>query len=156
MSDLAVPKRRLPVTVTLAGGMRREVVLFLAEGVPGHGGSERLSDLLNGGVSFIPALEVETQVMTFLNPAAVVLAEAGPLAEQSAADDIAFPVEHEVELTLDDGRSLRGHLSYVLPPDHARVADYLNDGTPFLPLHGDAGVQLVNKLHVTRVVLVER
>jgi hypothetical protein len=155
MSDLTVPKRRLPVTVTLAGGMRRDVVLFLAEGASGHGGGERLSDLLNGGASFIPALEVETQTMTFLNRSAVIVAEAGPLAERAATDDIALPVEHEVELTLDDGRALRGHVSYVLPPDHARVADHLNDGTPFLALHGDAGVQLVNKLHVIRVVLLE-
>jgi len=156
MSDLTVPKRRLPVTVTLAGGMRREVILFLAEGVSGHEGGERLSDLLNGGSDFIPALEVETHAMTFLNRAAVLIAEAGPLAERPASDALSLPVEHEVELTLADGRALRGGLSYVLPPDHARVADYLNDGTPFLPLHGDAGVQLVNKLHVTRVVLVER
>jgi hypothetical protein len=156
MSDLAVPKRRIPVTVTLAGGMHREVILFLAEGVSGHEGGERLSDLLNGGAGFIPAVEVETQAMTFLNRMAVVVAEAGPLAERAAADDLSLPFEHEVELTLTDGRTLRGHLSYVLPPDHARVADYLNDAAPFLPLHGDAGVMLVNKLHLTRVLLVER
>jgi len=156
MSDLAVPKRRVAVAVTLAGGLRRQVAVFLAEAVPGHAGSERLSDLLNGSSDFIPALETDSRVMTFLNRAAVMIAEAGADAERTGADELTIPTEHEVEVTLDNGRALRGHVTYVLPPDRGRLADFLNDGTLFLPLHADEGVLLVAKRHIARVMLAER
>src|SRR5690349_7734777 len=131
MSDLAVPKRRVPVSVTLSGGLTRQVAVFLAEAVPGHAGSERLSDLLNGASDFIPALEPDTRTMTFLNRTSVVIAEAAADAERTGADDLTIPTEHDVELMLDDGRVLRGLVTYVLPPDRARLADYLNDGSHF-------------------------
>jgi hypothetical protein len=156
MSELAVPKRRVALAVTLSGGLRREVTVFLSEAVPGHAGAERLSDLLNGRGDFIPALETDTRTMTFLNRARVLIAEAGADAERTGTDELTIPTEHDVELTLDDGRVLRGLVTYVLPPDRARLADYLNDGTLFLLLHADDGVLLVNKRHVARVVLAER
>jgi hypothetical protein len=155
MSDLKVPKRRVAVAATLAGGLRRDVTVFLAEAAPGHAGGERLSDLLNGPHDFIPALEAETGAMTFLNRAALVMAEAGADAERNGADEITIPTEHAVEITLRDGRALRGHVTYVLPPGRSRLADFLNDGSLFLPLHGDSRVRLVHKRHVTRVVLLE-
>ena len=155
MSDLKVPKRRVAIAATLVGGLRRDVTVFLAEAAPGHEGGERLSDLLNGPSDFIPALEAEAGAMTFLNRAALVMAEAGADAERTGADEVTIPTEHGVEVTLADGRALRGHVSYVRPPDRARLADFLNEGTLFLALHGDAGVRLVHKRHVTRVVLVE-
>ncbi len=155
MSDLKVPKRRVALAATLAGGLRREVTVFLAEAAPGHSGGERLSDLLNGPNDFIPALEADTGTMTFLNRSAVVVAEAGAEAERNGEGEVTIPTEHAVEITLTDGRSLRGHVSFVLPPDHSRLADFLNDGTLFLPLHADSRVRLVHKGHVTRVVLVE-
>ena len=155
MTDLAVPKRRVAVTATLADGLHREVTVFLAEAAPGHAGGESLSDLLNGESDFIPALETETRAMTFLNRAAVVIAEADADAERAGADELTIPTEHVIELTLADGRTLRGHVSYVLPPDRARLADYLNDGRLFLPLHAESRILLVHKRHITRVVLVE-
>jgi len=155
MSDLKVPKRRLTVASTLADGSRREVTVFLAEAAPGHAGGERLSDLLNGASDFIPALEAETREMTFLNRTAVMIAEADAEAERTRADELTIPTEHAVEVALIDGRKLRGHVSYVLPPDRGRLADFLNDGTLFLPLHAESRVLLVHKRHIVRVVLVE-
>ncbi len=155
MADLTVPKRRVSVATTLAGGSRREVTVFLAEAAPGHAGGERLSDLLNGASDFIPALESETRQMTFLARGAVMIAEADAEAERTGLDELTIPNEHAIEMTLMDGRTLRGHVSYVLPPDHARLADFLNDGTLFLPLHAGSRVLLVHKRYVTRVVLVE-
>ena len=155
MVDLTVPKRRVAVTATLAGGFRRQVTVFLAEAAPGHAGGERLSDLLNGGSDFIPALESETRAMTFLNRAAVMIAEVDAEAERTGADELSIPTEHAIELTLDDGRALRGLVTYFLPPDRARLADFLNDGTLFLPLHAGSRVLLVHKRHITLVALVE-
>jgi hypothetical protein len=155
MSDLRVPKRRLTVAATLVDGSRREVAVFLAEAAPGHEGGERLSDLLNGESDFLPAQELETREMTFLNRAAIVVAEADAEAERTRADEVTIPTEHAVEVELTGGRKLRGHVSYVLPPERDRLADFLNLGTLFLPLHAESRVLLVHKRHVVRVVLVE-
>ncbi len=156
MMDLKVPKRSVAVAVTLAGGLQREVTLFLAEAAAGRPGRERLSDLLNGGSDFIPALETDARTITFLNRSAVMIAQAGAEAERGSAEESVIPSEYEVEVTLDDGRVLHGFVSYLLPPDHERLGDFLNQATPFLPLHADVGVLLVHKRHVTRVALVER
>ena len=128
MSDFRVPKRRVAIAATLAGGLRRDVTVFLAEAAPGHAGGERLSELLNGASDFLPALEAETGEMTFLNRDAVMIAEASADAERSGADELTIPTEHAVEITLTDGRRLRGHVSFVLPPDHSRLADFLTGG----------------------------
>jgi hypothetical protein len=155
MSDLKVPKRRVIVGATLVDGSRRELTVFLAEAAPGHSGGERLSDLLNGGSDFIPALEAGAGEMTFLNRAAVMIAEADMEAERSRVDELTIPTEHAVRVELMAGRTLRGHVSYVLPPDRSRLADFLNAGTLFLPLYEESRVLLVHKRHIARVVLVE-
>lgn len=155
MSDFRVPKRRVAMVATLAGGLRRDVTVFLAEAAHGHAGGERLSELLNGPSDFLPALEAGTRAMTFLNRDAVMIAEASAEAERTGADELTIPTEHAVELTLTDGRALRGHVSFVLPPDRSRLADFLNDGKLFLPIHTESRVLLVHKRHVTRVVVLE-
>ena len=131
------------------------MTVFLAEAAPGRTGGERLSDLLNGASDFIPAIEAETHDMTFLNRSAVMIAEADAEAERTGADELTIPTEHALEVRLVDGRKLRGHVSYVLPPDRARLADFLNDGSSFLPLHAESRVLLVHKRHITLIVLVD-
>jgi hypothetical protein len=157
MSELAVPKRRAEVAVELVGGLRRKVTVFLAPSSAAHDGGERLSDLLEAPGEFFPARDADEPGMTFLRRATVVVAEAAP--EQATApepDDVTLPSEYEVDVTLDDGRVLRGLLSFVLPSDRCRLADYLNEPTRFLPLRGGELLRLVNKRHVTRVAVVER
>ncbi len=154
MNDFTVPKRRVAVRMELWGGLERTVTLFLAETAMHHAGAERLSDLLNGGAEFVPALEAETGTMTFLHSAAVMTACAPAEAESTGAEDVTIPVEQEVEVTLADGRVLAGTVGYVLPPGRGRFADHLNDGSPFLRLLTAGTVLLVNKRHVVRVAQV--
>jgi len=156
MADLRVPKHRVPVEIVMPGGTVRHVAVFLAEAAPAHGGPERLSDLLNGGEEFIPAHDEESGVMTFLNREAVALARVARSVEANDADDITIPTEHEVEITLSDGSRLRGLVSYLLPPEHGRLVDFLNQRTPFLRLVDGDRVTLVSRRHVARVAIAER
>ena len=156
MMDLKVPKRRVPVSLTLAGGARMHVALFLADAAPGHPGHERLGDLLEEETAFIPALDLEREVITFVHRASLLVAEAAADVDPEPGDDVELPTEFAVEVTLFDGQRLRGLVSYVRPPDRARLVDFLNDGRQFLPLHGEAGmVRLIRKQHVSRVDLLE-
>jgi hypothetical protein len=157
MGELSVPKRRAEVAVDLVGGLRRRVTVFLAQSSAAHDGGERVVELLEAHGEFFPACDAEEPGMTFLRRDTVVVAEAPPEQQACAgADDVTLPTEYEVDVTLDDGRVLRGLLSFVLPAERCRLADYLNEPTRFLPLRGAEALRLVNKRHVTRVAVVER
>ena len=157
MSDLHVPKRRVPIDLFAPGGEHRSVTVFLSEFAPGHLGAERFSDVLAREEAFFPALDHTTDRMTFVNRAGVALARVPRALEEGGADDVTIPTEHEVEVTLLDGEAVRGVVSYVLPPEQSRAVDFLNGPALFFRLlvSGDE-VVLVNKQHVARVALVSR
>jgi len=157
MEELRIPKRRTSVEVLLPGGAVRQVIVFLSEFASTHVGAERLSDLLNGTNEFLPAVDLESDRATFLNRASICAARVAPELEEDvhAADGATIPTEHEVEITLNDGSVLKGLISYVLPPDRSRLADYLNDSTPFFRLLEGNKVSLVNKRHVSRIVAIK-
>jgi hypothetical protein len=155
MNDLRVPKRRVAAEVILPGGGARRIVLFLADAAATHAGPERAWDLFSAGDGFVPAFDEEAARMTFLNRASVAVVR---VAREHEGDEgeATLPTEHEVEVHLHDGAALRGLVSFVRPPDHARLVDFLNDPAPFFRLVEDGSVALVHKRHVSRVTLLER
>lgn len=156
MADLRVPKRRAAAEVLLPGGTSRRVVLFLAEAASHRAGPERPSDLLGGGDDFIPALDEGSGQMTFLNRAGLAAVRVDAALEAEPDEAPTIPTEHDVEVLLGDGTVLRGLVSYLRPPDHSRLVDFLNDPAPFFRLVEERAVALVNKRHVARVALVAR
>ena len=150
MERLRIPKQRGDVEVTGPDGKTRRFGVFIAERTS-HGGPERVADLLNGPREFLPAIDSETDAMTFLARSSIVVARVdGPLWD---VDELNLPLEHEVEVVLGSGQVLTGVISYVLPHENCRVVDYLNDPAPFLALVEGQRVALVNKRHVQRVAL---
>ena len=154
MSDeLKVPKRRAQVEVLMPGGAARQVTVFLAEYAPRHSGPERLSDLLNAHDDFVPALDVAGDAMSFLNRHGIAAARVAR--EWEAAGELEGGEQHEVEITLVDGTTLRGTVTFVMPPGRSRLLDYLNDAQPFVRLAEQEKVALVNKRHIARVAKVK-
>jgi hypothetical protein len=154
MSDeLRVPKGRAEVQVLLPGGGTRQVMVFLSEFAGTHAGHERLSDVLNADGSFLPALDVTSDTMSFLARDAIAAARVGR--EWEASSDLTGAEEAEVEITLTNGEKLRGHIDFILPPGRARLLDHLNDPRPFVRLDEGAQVALVNKRHIARVTQVK-
>ena len=154
--DYRVPKRRLPVQVTLAGGAQLHVQLFLAPCASHHLGPERVEDLLNGPHDFIPAQEVGSGAMTLLNRAALVVAKVTHEGVDDPDVSEGVCVEHEVQVhlldaSLGDAGLLRGTLRYSRPEANGRVSDFLNEPTPFLELQGPGGSVFVSKRHVARI-----
>jgi hypothetical protein len=147
--ELRVPKRRAQVEVLLPSGGARQVVVFLAEFASSHSGPERLSDLLNGGGDFLPALDMATEEMSFLNRHGVAAARVSE--EWEPGDDFPAPQQHDVEITLMDGTVLGGRVEFVLPAERSRLLDYLNAWPPFLRLVEKDRVALVNKRQIARV-----
>ena len=156
MSEYRVPKRRLPVQVTLAGGAQLHVQLFLAPFASNHLGPERVEDLLNGPHDFIPAQEVGSGAMTLLNRSALVVARVTHEGVDDPPPDELECVEHEVQVHLLDpslGESglLHGRLRYARPEANGRVSDFLNEPSPFLELLSAEGSAFVSKRHVARI-----
>ena len=151
--ELKVPKRRAQVEVLLPGGAVRQVMVFLGESAHDHAGAERLSDLLNGHVDFVPALDTASNQMTFLGRQSIAAARIAR--ELEGGDEHTIATEHEVEVTLVDGTVLRGLVTFVLPPERSRLLDYLNDAQPFVRLLETDKVALINKRHIARVAKVD-
>ena len=158
LESLSVPKRRVAAQFVLPGGASRNVAVFLAEAAPGHTGGERLSDLLNNsGSLFIPAVDADTEAMTFVHCENLALARVAAELEPNVVDQFTIPTEHEVEVRLMDGQKLRGLITYVLPEAHSRLTDYLNHSAPaFFPVLEGERVALVNKRHVAYVETLRR
>jgi hypothetical protein len=159
MDSLTIPKRRVAAQFVLPGGASREVAVFLSESAPGYPppGGERLSDLLNNsGSQFIPAVDAETDTMTFVRCENLALARVAAELEPNAVDQFTIPTEHEVEVRMTDGQKLRGLITYVLPEPRSRLTDYLNNAPPFIPILEGEKVALVNKRHVAYVEPLRR
>ena len=153
-NELRVPKRRAQVEVFMPGGASRTVTVFLAEFASGHAGHERLSDLLNAeDGEFLPAVDGASDSMTFLNRACIAAARISR--DWEVDEDQAAAEQHDVEVWLTDGSSLRGSLHFVLPPDRARLLDFLNGKQPFLRLWHGEQVTVINKRHIARVAKVK-
>lgn len=146
----------MPAQFVLPGGAVREVAVFLAEATPGHSGGERLSDLLNGQARFIPAQDVESEAMTFVNSEGLALARVAAEHEVTDADQLTIPTEHEVEVRLVDGQRFTGLITYVLPEGRSRLTDYLNDTPAYFRLVEAERVALVNKRYVASVESLRR
>jgi len=151
LDELRVPKRRVLAQLTSPGGEVREVSVFLMTGVPEYTEGERLSDLLNDAVKFIPAQDVATERIIFLNSAAIAVAHTDIEHEFREEDRLTILTEHEVEIRLVDGQRLQGLIVYMQPEGRARLNDYLNDTPRFLRLIQDKRVALVNKRYVASV-----
>ena len=147
--DLKVPKRRVQAEVLLPTGASHHVTFFLSEFAPNHNGPERLSDLLNARDEFVPAVDASTDTMTFLGRHTIAVARVGR--DWETTDALPGFEELELEITLVDGRTLRGLARYVLPPGRTRLLDFLNDEQPFIKLVEGEKVALINKRYIARV-----
>src|SRR5262245_1956322 len=125
--------------------MSRRVALFLGERAESHAGSERISDLLCGDHEILPAREAASDDVIFVNRAAIVVARVDPSAEAGGEPAFTLPSEHEVSIHLTDGTVISGVVSFLPPPDRARLVDFLNDAPLFLRVHEAGRISLVNQ-----------
>ncbi len=151
MEDFRVPKRAVLVNVTRPDGATSQVEVYLSEYAPNHVGGERVSEMLNSGM-FLPVRDPGRNKISFLNSSSVVIARVDR--EVEADDDAAahtIPTEYEVEVTLTTGKPVQGLLTFVLPPDRARVLDYLKGCPKFIPLIEADRLALINRDYIATI-----
>lgn len=151
MDELRIPKRRVPIEITLVDGSTRRVEVFLSEVAETHPGPEQVEDLVNGELRFLPAFDSERKAMTFLNPNAIKLIQTE--ADAAAVEELA--TEHVVALSFAGGERITGRVRYVMPPDASRVSDYLAEAPCFLRVEQGEHVLLVNGRHLVSVEVLD-
>ena len=144
-----IPRRQVQARILLDDGRTLDGTVFTTDSVPG-GRPEDVLHLLNDSTEdFVPLVCGDDSFL--LNKAGIIWvqltgATAAEVAEQSESGRAA-----PVRLTLAGGLSLVGTLSIVMPPERARVIDYMNAAGRFLPLFGDGQVTLVRRSFVVSV-----
>lgn len=151
-----VPRLQIPAQIQTSGRQVRHVTLFLGDRAAHHAGHERPSEMLNGGVRFLPAVERDGIEFICIDTLLVVTVDAelefGSDEVRALESAFGSDCHRRVVIELDDGTAVRGDLTFVLPQGQRRIQDHLNTSEPFFTVREGNRVRLVNKRHVVLVI----
>ncbi len=148
--DLKIPKIRKQVNLWVHPEGRVVGSLFLREQSVHHAGPERPEEVLNQDAPFIVLYRENPSELRFYNRSAIVRVEYDDGAGPEGEDHLTIL---PCRLDLMDGSRIEGEIREILPPDRARLFDYLNRNDIrfvrlFLP---EGGICLINKNYVIHV-----
>lgn len=143
-----IPKREVPVRVSLASGDVLSGLVFLDFIDVIHRGEQTLLDKFNDDYEWFPVRIGETTEI--VNRERVVLVEPGHglPAELMRKDSAAVFRRESVGVRLSSGALLEGRIEMDLPDEFCRVSDFLNFPQNFFALETENGPVLVAKRHV--------
>jgi hypothetical protein len=149
---LKVPKKLRPVTLWVHPEGRVIGSIYLRTQSPHHAGSEQPLEALNACESFLVFNRDEPAELRFYNIKSVIRIEY-TASEDDIAETDAESNPMRCHLQLMDGSYIDGSIRESLPPNHARLLDYLNRADEnFIKVHMDDGmVYLINKSYVNHV-----
>lgn len=151
---LRIPKRLKQVTLWVHPEGRVVGSLFLHPQSARGSGEEQPFEVLNHGSPFVVLRCDDPQGIRFYSKRAIVRVayhDTGP------AEQIPGLVSLACSLHMMDGALLSGIIKEALPPEHARLYDYINiDDQRFIKLYtGEGGLCLVNKAYIVRITPVD-
>lgn len=151
MSDLRVPTTHLPVEIRCADGACLTGDIFLPVQSSRQPGPMRPDEWGDTVHAFFPFWARDTSRLTIVNRDTVVSlavpASANSGDEDALLDNPIFRVAVDA-----GGARFEGDIVVDMPPDHQRVADWLNAPGGFITLRAGDTHHLIQKRHVTRVV----
>ncbi len=148
MEIYRVPKVETRVRILLDDGRTLDGSIFTSVTGPLGGPETILERLVDPAEEFLPLACGEDRLL--LNKTGIILVQCpadavGPAAGAQGAKEV------PVRVSLAGGTSLLGRLSIRMPPERARVLDYLNSAPRFVPLLGDRDVTLIQKHFIVTV-----
>lgn len=146
--NLKIPKKLQTVTLWVHPEGRVVGSIFLTEKSPDYGGTETPLNVLNRCESFLVFKIKDPDELRFYNIKSVIRVEYEDADDRDAKVD---PME--CHLHMMDGSLIQGTILESLPPDHARLLDYLNQSDErFIKVHMEDGlVYLINKSYINHV-----
>ena len=156
--EYRVPKREVTAEVTIAGQKPAALRLYLAGQAAHHAGYERPSDLLNGPDPFFPVTDRKGRLVLLQRDAVVTMSV--PAEDEQNVDDDPDAVvvslsTDRVEVSLDNGASLKGLVEFVMPEGRRRLVDFLNLGERFLAVRENGTIHLINKSRIARIAVTK-
>ncbi|MEE8303468.1 MAG: hypothetical protein V3S24_13655 [Candidatus Tectomicrobia bacterium] len=147
--NIKIPKKQKQVTLWIHPEGRVVGSLFLSLQSKSSDGEEVPLEALNHPKTFVVLRRDDFDEVRFYNKASIVRVEyhKEELAESEEIDQL------ECRLCLMDGSIVEGTIKRALPPDYARLYDYLNmPDERFTEIHtGEGIVCLINKSYIVSV-----
>lgn len=146
---LKVPKKLCAVTLWVHPEGRVLGSLYLREQSPNHAGNEQPWEVLNQCKSFLVFKVDKPDGIRFYNIKSIIRVE-----YQAEGDSGPGEIEPmQCHLNMMDGSLIHGTIRESLPPDRARLLDYLNrDDQCFIKTHLEDGlICLINKSYINHV-----
>lgn len=149
------PSRAVQVEITIDGGRRESVSVFLSTVSDTHPGPETLDEALNRDRDFLPVRSIETEQTILIRRGAIrMVTITDDVAAAALAHDETVTCVDLVRLELTGGEIVEGTLATILPPNNSRLSDYFNSGEPaFVALAVEAGVSFVHRDFISIVWL---
>lgn len=146
---LKIPKKLKEVTLWVHPLGRVVGSLFLREQSVDHAGEEEPLEVLNRSDHFIVLHRDSPEELRFYNRASIIRVEY-PAADTPPCKPHGTTEVLPCQLHMMDGSLIAGTICEPLPPDHARLFDYLNrDVERFIRIYlDDSVVCLVNKSYI--------
>ena len=140
---------RVRAEVLVTGGRTLTGFLHLQPLALSHSGPETPEDVLNRDEAFFP-LTSESQTM-FLAKSQVIAVTVTTVLPVRDIDRVEAARTLGMQVELSDGSEFVGAVTSELPPDRARVLDYLNHAHGFFCLVDQDAMRFVNRVHVRLV-----
>jgi hypothetical protein len=153
-SQYRVEKTRTEATLTLSNGSSVRGYFFVSENSAEHAGRERITDVLNGDMRFLP-FEVKrpngSQTILF-NRDHIVMATLhdGDEARQDSGYSVA--THRRVSILLSNGDRLHGMITIYRPQGRDRLSDFDRTGERFKYVETDRNTFLVNVTHIVQLL----
>ena len=148
--ELRLPTIPVEVTLSLVGGRRETVMLYLSAASRSHDGAESLEEFLDRAVAFIPVrLATGDNALVARDAVLCVIAAR----DAGTREEVALPALDLVRVHLREGPEIEGVLCHADPDDHARLSDHLNLPAPFFAVESGDTTHYVNKHHVISILL---
>jgi len=150
---LKVPKKLRLVTLWVHPEGRVIGSIYLRTQSPHHAGSEQPLEALNACKSFLVFNRDEPAELRFYNIKSVIRIEYAATGDDETADNDTMNHPMHCHLQLMDGSYIDGSIHEPLPPNHARLLDYLNrDNEAFIKVYTEDGlIYLINKAYINHV-----
>lgn len=146
---LKVPKKLHTITLWVHPEGRVSGSIYLREQSPDHAGSETPLEALNACQSFLVFKRSTPDQLRFYNLKSIIRIE-----YEASEGEVGGGAEPMVcHLQMMDGSLINGTIRESLPPDRARLLDYLNrPEDTFIKVHmEDKLVYLINKSYIINV-----
>lgn len=144
MDEQRIEKEVRRAVLELYDGRRLEGEVFLRLYEAHHAGSQKIGDLLNGDLSFIP-VRTGGRIM-LINVTRIVSVE---VRQDDELDELmTLGRKYTVGVTMLDGKQRRGEIYVNLPDESSRFKDYINQPVRFFPLIESGLIVYVNRQFV--------